>query len=116
MKRPKNIEGKNKDQLDTIKDQGEKQLDEIEKQKENNLKMVEKDEIVYLEDKIDELFEMYPNSFDKKSKILVNRLVKNENQKLITKISYTEVYYPMVNFLNLFFSKNMVLYMICWKI
>ena len=30
--------------------------------------MVEKDEIVYLEDEIDELFEMYPNSFDKKVK------------------------------------------------
>ena len=66
MKRLKNIEGKNKDQLDAIKDQGEKQLDAIEKQKENKLKMVEKDEIVYLEDKKDELFEMYPNSSDKK--------------------------------------------------
>ena len=66
MKRLKNIEGKNKDQLDAIKDQGEKQLDAIEKQEENKLKMAEKDEIVYLEDKIDELFEMYPNSSDKK--------------------------------------------------
>ena len=28
--------------------------------------MVEKDEIVYLEDKIDELLEMNPNLFDKK--------------------------------------------------
>ena len=28
--------------------------------------MVEKDEIVYLEDKIDELLERNPNSFDKK--------------------------------------------------
>ena len=76
MKRFKNINGKNKDQLDAIKDQGEKhldaikdqgekQLDAIEKQKENKPKMVEKDEIVYLEDKIDKLFKMYPNSFGK---------------------------------------------------
>ena len=75
LKRLKNIEGKN--QLDAIKDQGEKQLgalkdqremqlDAIEKQMENKLKMVEKDEIVYLVDKTDELFEMYPNSFNKK--------------------------------------------------
>ena len=63
------MEGKNKDQLDAIKDQGEKQLDAIEKEKENKLKIVEKDEIVYLEYKIDELFEMYSNSFDKKVKL-----------------------------------------------
>ena len=69
MKRLKNIEGKNKDQLDAIKDQGKEQLDAIEKQKENKLTMVEKDEIVYLEDKTDELFEMYHNSFDKKVKL-----------------------------------------------
>ena len=31
--------------------------------------MVEKDEIVYLENKIDELFEMYPSSFDNKVKL-----------------------------------------------
>ena len=69
LKRLKNIACKNKDQLDTIKDQGEKQFDAIEKQKENILTIVEKDEIVYLEDKIDELFEMYPNSLDKKIKL-----------------------------------------------
>ena len=32
LKRLKNIEGKNKQQLDAIKDQGKKQLDVIEKQ------------------------------------------------------------------------------------
>ena len=42
--------------------------------------MVKKDEIVYLEDKIDQLFEMYPNSFDKESKALLNTLAKNENK------------------------------------
>ena len=60
LKRLKNIEGKNKDQLDAIKDQGEKQLNAIERQKENKLKMVEKDNIMYLEGKIDELFTIIP--------------------------------------------------------
>ena len=69
MKRLKNIDGKNKDQLDAIKDDGEKQLDAIEKQKENKPKMVEQYEIAYLEDNIDELFELYPNSFDKKVRL-----------------------------------------------
>ena len=78
MKRLKNIVGKNKDQLDAMKDHGEKQLDAIEKQKENKLKMVEKDEIVYLEDKIDEFFGFYPNSFDKKSKALLYILAKDD--------------------------------------
>ena len=80
MKRLKNIEGKNRDQLDPIKNQGEKQLDAIEKRKENKLKMVEKYQIVYLEDKIDELFEMYPKSFNSQSKTLLRKLAKNENK------------------------------------
>ena len=80
LKRSKNIDGKNKDQLDAIKDQGEKQLDATEKQKENKLKMVEKDKTVYVEDKIDELFKIYRNSFDKKSKALLNTLAKNKNK------------------------------------
>ena len=102
LKRLKSIEGKNRDQLDAIKDQGEKQLDAIkdqgekqldviEKQTENKLKMVEKDEIVYLQDKTDEFFEMYPNSFDKKSKALLNTLAKNEN-----KINYKNLFYRIL--------------------
>ena len=84
----KNIEGKNKDQLDATKDQGEKQLDAIEKQKENKLKMVEKDEIVYLEDKIDQMFEIYPNSFDTKSKALLDTRANIES-----KINYRNLFY-----------------------
>ena len=42
--------------------------------------MVKKDEIVYLEDKTDELFKMYHNSFDKKSKALLNTPAKHENK------------------------------------
>ena len=112
LKRLKNIEGKNKDQSDPIKDQGEKQLDAIEKQKENELKMIEKDEIVYLEDKIDESFEMYPNSFDERSKALLNTLAKNENRINYKNLSY-RILLSMVNFMNLIFSKNMALYMTC---
>ena len=42
--------------------------------------MVEKDEIMYLEDKTDELFGMYPNSFDKRSKALLNKIEKIERK------------------------------------
>ena len=41
LKRLKNIEGKNKQQLNEIKHQGERQLDVIEKQEENKLKTIE---------------------------------------------------------------------------
>ena len=44
LKRLKYIEGKNKDQLDAIKDQGERQLDAIEEQGKKNLKGIEKQE------------------------------------------------------------------------
>ena len=44
LKRLKNFEGKNKDQLDEIKYQGQKQLDVIEKQGKNNLKSINKQE------------------------------------------------------------------------
>ena len=67
LKRLKNIEGKNKDKLDAIKHQKEKQLDAIEKQKESRLKTTEKNEILYLEDEKDGLFERYPKSFKKTS-------------------------------------------------
>ena len=87
MKRSKNIKGKNKDQLDAIEDQGEKQLDAIKNQEEKQLdaierqenqpKIIEKNKIVYLEDKIDKLFEMYFKSFNIQSKTLLNTLAKN---------------------------------------
>ena len=44
LKRLKNIEVKNKQQLEVIKDQGEKQLDVIEKQGNKNLKAIDKQE------------------------------------------------------------------------
>ena len=56
LKRQKNIEGKNKEQLDEIKHQRERQLDVIEKQKENKLKTIEKDKKVYVRDGIGEFF------------------------------------------------------------
>ena len=66
---------------------------------ENNLKTVERDNIVYLEDKIDKLFEMYPKSFNSKCEILLKMLSKNENK--ITKICLTKFYYLMVYFMKL---------------
>ena len=53
--------------------------------------MVEKHKIVYLENKIDKLFEMHPNSFDKKSKALLNTHAKNEN-----KINYKNLPYKIL--------------------
>ena len=68
LKGLKNIEGKNKDQLDAIRDEGEKQLNAIE-QKKNKIKIIEKDEkIVYLRDGINKLFRTYPESFNQKKK------------------------------------------------
>ena len=94
-----NIKGKNEDQLDAIRDQGEKQLDAIKyqgekqldaigKQNENKLKTIEKDKIVYLEYKINELFEIYPKSFNKQSKSLSGKNAVTEN-----KINYKNLFY-----------------------
>ena len=99
LKRLKNIEGKNKDQLDAIKDQGEKQLDAIknqgekqldaiERQKQNKLETTEKDEIVYLEEKIDELFEMFAKFFPGQSKTLLKNIAKNESSINYRNFSY----------------------------
>ena len=94
-----NIKGKNEDQLDAIRDQGEKQLyaikyqgekqlDAIGKQNENKLKTIEKYKIVYLEYKINELFEIYPKSFNKQSKSLSGKNAVTEN-----KINYKNLFY-----------------------
>ena len=80
MKRLKNTGSKYKDQLDPVKDQGEKQLnaikdqgknqlEAIKKQKEDKPKIIEKDKIVYLENKINELFKIYRKSFKKQVKL-----------------------------------------------
>ena len=114
MKRLKNIEGKNKDQLDTIrdqeekqldaiKDQGEKQLDAIKRQNENKPKIIEEDEIVYLKDKIDELIEMYPKSFANEGKKSLNTLAYNEEKidykDLSYKILFPDSTFHIINFL-----------------
>ena len=62
MKRLKNIEGKNEEQLKVIEDQGKKQSDAI---KENNqLKDDKRKNIILLKDGLKELTESYPNSFN----------------------------------------------------
>ena len=87
LKRLKNIESKNKDQLDAIKDQRKNQLDAIERQKENKPEIIEKDSIVH-PDKIDKLFEMYPKFFTSESKKLLKRLAKNKNNISYKNLSY----------------------------
>ena len=68
LKRLKNNEGKNEQQLEAIKDQEEKHLNAIEKQNKNKSKAIKKDEtIVYLRDGINKLLEIYPKSFNKSS-------------------------------------------------
>ena len=79
---------KGEKQLDAIKDQGENQFDAIEKQKENKLKTIEKDEIVYLEDKIDKLFGMYPKFFTGQSKTLLRNIAKSESSINYKNLSY----------------------------
>ena len=65
-----------------------KQLDAIEKQKENQLKTIEKHKIVYLEDKTDELFEMYPKSFTSQNTTLLRKLAENESNINYKNLSY----------------------------
>ena len=74
--------------MDAIKNQREKQLDVIERQKENKPKMIEKDQNMYLEDKTDKLFDMYPKFVNKQSKTLLNTPVKNENKINYKNLSY----------------------------
>ena len=92
LKRLKNIEGKNEQQLDAIKDQGKKQLDAIKN-----------DKIVYLKDEINKLFEMYPKSLDSPSKSLLKTLAENEDRISCKNLSY-KTYFPdstfhIINFL-----------------
>ena len=102
----KNIEDKNKDQLDAIKDQGENQLDTIEKQKEDKPKIIEKDDTtVYLEDEIDQFFEAYPNSFNKQSKNSLRALAKNEKKNNYKNLSY-RILFPNGEFHETVFLKT----------
>ena len=70
LKRLKNIEGKNKDQLDAIRDQGEKQLGAIEKQRRKNLKGIEKQE--------------------KLKKYKTKKITKNKKKELIKRVEKEE--------------------------
>ena len=104
MKRLKYIEAKNEQQLEAIKDQGEKQLNVIEKQDKNKLETIESEEkIVYLRKRLDQLFKTCPESFDNQSKILLERLAKNENKisygDLPHKILFSDARFPEINFL-----------------
>ena len=108
MERLKNFEGKNKGQLDAIrdqgekqldaiKDQGEKQLDAVKRQKQNKPEIIEKGIIVHLEHKIDELFKMYPNSFNSQGKKSLKILAKNEDKIGYKNLSY-KILFPNFTF------------------
>ena len=77
-------------------------MDAIEKQKENQLKVIKKDgktkDIVYLKQRTNKSFKLYPKSFDNRSIILLKILAKNEN-----KIDYKDLSYKM-----LFSEENIV--------
>ena len=75
LKRLKNIEGKNKEQLKAIKDQGNRQLDTIKAN--NQLKDDKTKNIILLKDRLKELTKSYRNFF--------NTFTKNELKQIATK-------------------------------
>ena len=77
-----NIEGKNEQPLQAIKNQEKKQSktikdqkETIKDQKENKPRITENDKIVYLKDEIDKLLKIYPNSFTSQGKSLKTKLI-----------------------------------------
>ena len=71
----------------------------------NKKKIIEKDKIAYLKDKIDELFEMYPNSFTSQWKKLLKILANNENKIDYKNLSY-KILFPDSTFHTDNFSKK----------
>ena len=61
---------------------------------------------MYLENEIDELHKMYPNSFNSKSKTSLRTLAKNENKNLSYKMLFPDGKFHEINFL----KKNGTLY------
>ena len=60
----------------------------MKKQKENKLKTIGKDKIVYLEDKINKLFEIYPKYFTSQSKTLLRKFAENKSNINYKNLSY----------------------------
>ena len=83
LKGSKNIESKNEEQLKAIEDQEERQLYVIKKQNKNQLKTIKMGDktkhVVYLRKEIDKLFKMYSESFEKRSRNLLNVFTRNES-------------------------------------
>ena len=114
MKRLKNIEGKNKEQLDEIEYQGERQLDAIKEQGRKNLEAINKQEkvlkniknqnkvlieeiekkeksekVVLLEDNLNDILLHYDMNISLKGKDILKKLASGEK---------------MINYKNLFFK------------
>ena len=103
LKRLKNIEGKNEQQLLAIKNQ-KKKSKTIKDQKENKSKIIEKEgKIMYLENEIDKLFKTYPNSFTSQGKSLLkihtNSEKKIDYKNLSYKILFPDSTFHITNFL-----------------
>ena len=95
LKRLKNIECKNEEQLEAIKGQGEKQLNAIKKN--NLLKVKKKDDktkdIVYLSERLNKFNKLYPNSFSDKVLDALEKLVINEKKIDCKSLSYKILFY-----------------------
>ena len=95
----KNIEGKNKEQLGAIKDQGERQLAGIEDQKNKQLDAIEKQKKTLIK-KIgkDEKFKLKSLKYliDRKDKMQAQYFDEHVNNKEST-IEYSELYYQSGN-------------------
>ena len=109
LKRLKNAESKNEQQLKTINDQEEKQLNAIEKQNKNKLRAIEKDKkIVYLTDGTSKLLEIYSKSCNKRNIDSLEVLARNEginHKSLSYKILFgdeTDVKSHKINFFKKF--------------
>ena len=98
----KNIEGKNEQQLETIKDQGYKHLNAIEKQGEKNLEAFSKKElmekvdgkeksirIVLLEDNLKDILTSFVLNFSNKGEDILKKLAIAE--KIL--ISYNNLFF-----------------------
>ena len=110
----KNIEGKNDQKLDAIKDQGKKQLNVIDRQKENKPKIIEENKIVYLEDKKDRIFEIHCKFFTGKNKALLKSIADNEHKISYKNLSYNILLSDGKSHEFNFFKKALCI--ACWKV
>ena len=89
LKRLKNIEDKNKEQLDEIKYQGERQPNMV------NEKRKEPRKIVLLKDRLDYIFTNFSSNFNSTGKNFLKKLAKDE-KKIDYNNLFFEIDYPVI--------------------